>query len=199
VFSGGREVEEWNTGSVVMTVTVAGHRVLIAGDATQQTWHDVLERAGELWQGADVVVAWHHGARLGSKDGTDYDSLVWRRVLAREGKIVCISCGSGNRYAHPHDETLRAIKEHAGQIYCTQRKKSIDDSSVETDDSITLLRIMSKSELWVEDDGTQCCGDIVVEIGPPEGLAVKCSTGDCAARESRVGCCALPAIAQRTA
>jgi beta-lactamase superfamily II metal-dependent hydrolase len=194
VFSG-QEVEDWNTGSVVMTITVAGKRLLIAGDATRRTWTEIFERAKERWTGADAVVAWHHGGKLGSSDGVDYDSLVWRRVLARDGKVVLISCGSGNRYGHPHLETLGAIEACGGKVFCTQRFQSVDPEPPSPRDEVEkVLYRKSKGRARAEDDGGQCCGDIVVEFGPPEGITVRCSTSDSGERKSGDPCCKLHTI-----
>jgi beta-lactamase superfamily II metal-dependent hydrolase len=188
----GREIDTWNTASVVMTVGVAGRQILLAGDATHQTWEEILERAGSRWGGADVVVAWHHGGRLGFKKGVDYDALVWERVLTRAGKVVCISCGSRNHYGHPHAETLTAVRDQNGHVYCTQRHHRQRDlhRPVRTDDQHTMfLRTIAKSPLRIEHDDDQCCGNIVVDVGPLNELTVTCSTADCADRLTRAGCC----------
>jgi beta-lactamase superfamily II metal-dependent hydrolase len=186
----GHEVEDWNTSSIVITFEIGGRRVLLAGDATYKTWQEILDRAGSSWEGADIVVAWHHGAKLGSHNEIDYDALVWERVLRRDGRIVCISCGSHNNYGHPDPYTVEMIRRHSGEVFCTERAgKRVDIVDDRDEDATTIYLLgVAKSELWTEDERT-CCGNILIEIQDTGSIKVSCSNGECGDRNSRRGCC----------
>jgi beta-lactamase superfamily II metal-dependent hydrolase len=186
----GHEVEDWNTSSIVATLEISGRRVLLAGDATYKTWQEILDRAGSQWEGADIVVAWHHGGKLGSHNGTDYDALVWGRVLRRDGRVVTVSCGSHNSYGHPHPYTIETVKRYGGEVYCTERTGQRLDVVDDRDEDATLIYLLgvAKSELWTEDERT-CCGDILIEIQATGSMEVSCSNGECDHRNSRRGCC----------
>lgn len=188
----GREVDDWNTASVMLTVTAARRRVLIAGDATRNTWDDVLRRAGPTWVGADVVVAWHHGAKLGD-GGTPHDGLVWERVLSRDGKIVCVSCGGHNRYGHPHPEMIGAAVRSGGHIFCTQRRGSRAITPISGGSGsahVRVLRDIAKRDPW--SSGLQCCGTITVSIGLQGELETVCESTLCNDRITIAGCCSHP-------
>jgi beta-lactamase superfamily II metal-dependent hydrolase len=189
VFSG-REIEQWNAASAVVSIDVGKSRILLTGDATSRTWEEILQRAGASWVGADAVVAWHHGGRLGTRGGFDHDEHVWSRVLRKDGGVVCISCGAQNRYRHPHDETLRAVGKCRAETYCTQRGRARRETQVPLPrDSGTMLLRSAAKALWVEEtpDG-RCCGDIILEVGDGHPLSVSYAH---AGRELHDACCCV--------
>ena len=82
-----------NDDSLVVLLEHEGQRVLLTGD---------IERAAEDWLASrlpevDVVQAPHHGSRTSSSAGL---------VAATNPDWVVISCGLGNRFGHPHANTL---------------------------------------------------------------------------------------------
>jgi beta-lactamase superfamily II metal-dependent hydrolase len=190
IFSG-REIEDWNAASIVITISVNGRRILLAGDATKETWAYILNRGKGKWSGADVAVAWHHGGRLGPMSGHNYDSHVWQQVLSRHVKVVCISCGSHNRYGHPHRDTIEAITSLAGTVYCTERAApKITEQLRFQDETVLMLAAMSRKKLWVEDDRSgKCCGNIVVHIDSVGNVTPECSSVKCAERSKEHPCC----------
>jgi len=186
IFSGG-EIEDWNAASIVMTISVNGRRVLLEGDANQQTWAEILERG--QWKGTDIAVAWHHGARLGRRVDVDYDSHVWQQVLSKDVKIVCISCGSHNRYGHPHRETIEAISSQTGSIYCTERTPpKVRDELRLDDDTARELAKRSIGGFRIERDD-KCCGNIKLSIDSAGNVTVQCSKIECEKRSKDHPCC----------
>jgi beta-lactamase superfamily II metal-dependent hydrolase len=188
---GVRNVENWNAASVVLTVDVNGTRFLLAGDSTARTWQEVFKHSKDHWEGADVVVAWHHGGRLGTRDGQDFDKLVWERVLIRKRKIVGISCGSSNTYGHPHPDTIRNITQCGGNIYCTEKSRRNTPSGRARGqiDSIAMQLHGVAKKVWYQIPDEKCCGDITVEVRPDNELVVTCSSGECSTRVYGNNCC----------
>lgn len=64
----------------------------------------------------DVLKAGHHGSRHSSSD----DFL--RRIRP---KLTVISCGTGNRYGHPHQETLERLKFYGSKVLRTDQSGCI--------------------------------------------------------------------------
>jgi len=86
-----------NNNSLVLLITYGAVSFLMTGDMEAQ------ER-GTIWPPprCTVLKAAHHGSR----NGTDKSFLE-----ATSPKIVILSYGKGNRYGHPHEETVNAIAE----------------------------------------------------------------------------------------
>lgn len=114
---------DWNSTSIVLAIEYAGRRILLPGDATASTWTEIFRRAGSSDLVCDVVVAWHHGAALGIRDGIKMDEVAWARLLNSAGdSSVLVSAGCGNPYGHPSIGTLEAVTRGRGKISCTQLK-----------------------------------------------------------------------------
>ena len=75
--------------------------------------------------GADVYQVGHHGSRTSSSSAF---------LDAVAPKYAVISCGAGNDYGHPHQETLDALSSRGIEIYRTDLQGSIvastDGSSI---------------------------------------------------------------------
>lgn len=100
--------ETGNEASMVLELQYREFEMLFTGD---------LEGEGERWltesgrlKDCDVLKAGHHGSR----NSTSPDLL--ELVLP---EVTVISAGKGNRYGHPHKETIKRLEEVGSRIYCT--------------------------------------------------------------------------------
>jgi Metallo-beta-lactamase superfamily len=190
----GRSRPEWNAASAVLTIEHKGKRLLFGGDANHLTWRDIFGRDvdGRLVR-SDLSLACHHGARLGSHGGEDYDDKVWRSVLGvgQPSPFVLISHGCG-RYGHPHDETVHAVKRRGGLVACTQlRDRSASDAKEREElvRSLNLDDFPGDLDEWeiIDTDHNSCSGTLTAEIDDGGRLSVT------AAGPRQVGSAALPA------
>ena len=100
--------ENDNNRGVSVLATVEEYDILITGDLDAQAEMRLMS----LWDVPDVdlMVAGHHGARSSNSQAL-LDKLC--------PETVAISVGTGNRYGHPHKETLDRLRNAGVQIYRT--------------------------------------------------------------------------------
>lgn len=90
----------------------------MCGDAETEAEED-MARSG-LNLSADVLKSGHHGSHTSSSpEFLEAVSPSW----------AVISCGKGNSYGHPHEETLKKYAEHRIQVLRTDEKGTIIASS----------------------------------------------------------------------
>ena len=101
---------EGNEDSLVLLLSYAQEgkslRVLLTGDAELDQEREFVQEVGDI----DVLKLGHHG----SKVSVDTDLL---GTLKPEFSIA--SAGEGNRYGHPSDACIDAVKEAGGAFACT--------------------------------------------------------------------------------
>lgn len=101
---------EGNEDSLVLLLSYAQEgkslRVLLTGDAELDQEREFAQEVGDI----DVLKLGHHG----SKVSVDTDLL---GTLKPELSIA--SAGEGNRYGHPSDACIDAVKEAGGAFVCT--------------------------------------------------------------------------------
>ena len=101
---------EGNEDSLVLLLSYAQEgkslRVLLTGDAELDQEREFVQEVGDI----DVLKLGHHG----SKVSVDTDLL---GTLKPELSIA--SAGEGNRYGHPSDACIDAVKEAGGAFECT--------------------------------------------------------------------------------
>lgn len=104
-----------NDSSIILKIGLGRVGFLFMGDAERG------ERASLLANGSDmqatVLKVAHHGSRNGS------DSAFLARV---HPEVAVISCGLGNRYGHPHVETLDALRRAGVNIWRTDLQGTIN-------------------------------------------------------------------------
>jgi len=99
-----------NDNSLVLRLRV-GHRVvLLAGDA-ERAQEQLLLRGGRDLR-ADLLKVGHHGSRTSS--GPAF-------IAAVRPSLAVISCGSRNRFGHPHRVTLDTLVGHGSTVVRTDR------------------------------------------------------------------------------
>lgn len=101
---------EGNEDSLVLLLSYVqegkGLRILLTGDAELDQERDFVQEVGDI----DVLKLGHHGSKV-SVDGELLDVLKPELSLA--------SAGEGNRYGHPSDACIDAVKEAGGVFACT--------------------------------------------------------------------------------
>lgn len=109
--------EDTNAASMVIYLTYGEFSMLLTGDVEgageRQLTAYLDERAV---RNLTVLKVSHHGSR-----GTTSDALLQQLQPA----IAVISCGKGNRYGHPHQETLERLTAVGTAIYRTDEKGAI--------------------------------------------------------------------------
>lgn len=187
---------DWNAASTVLIIEHRGARVLFSGDANSLTWSEIFARGGERYLSSDITVAWHHGARLGSRAGENYDEKVWASVLRRDGgksPCVLISHGCG-RYGHPHKDTVRSIENHGGAVACTQLRER---NPITVDDywrainSLGLNVYPNLTEGWdvYSEDVNACSGNILADVEETGDVSIHCEGPRQLGGSSRPACC----------
>ena len=106
--------EPGNAASMVLDVSFHKFEMLFTGDVEGEG-EKLLEQKGGLRQ-YDVLKVAHHG----SKNSTTEEFL---RQTAP--KCAWISSGIGNRYGHPHVETVQKLQEVGSVIYGTQEHGAV--------------------------------------------------------------------------
>lgn len=108
------EYDDTNNKSIVMKITYGGTSFLFAGDAERESEQDILDAGCDL--SADVLKVGHHG----SSTSTSYPFL--REIMP---KYAVISCGKGNSYGHPNDETLSKLSDAGAEVFRTDERGHI--------------------------------------------------------------------------
>lgn len=92
------DYKEINDYSVVIKLSYGIHSFLFTGDAEILSENEMLNAGYNL--NSDVIKLGHHGSHSSSSE---------EFLKAVSPSYAVISCGEGNDYDHPHDETLEAL------------------------------------------------------------------------------------------
>lgn len=95
-----KEYEDNNDNSIVLKITYGNNTFLMTGDMERESEQDLLECGYDL--SADVLKVGHHG----SSTSTSYPFL--REVMPT---YAVISCGVGNEYGHPREDTMSRLRD----------------------------------------------------------------------------------------
>ena len=103
-----------NVGSLVLSVTFGEFSMLCTGDV-EAKGEDVLMRRLKGQQFTVLKVA-HHGSKHSSSEAF---------LRTAQPEIAIISAGEDNSYGHPHQETLKRLKDIGCKIFETVRNGAI--------------------------------------------------------------------------
>lgn len=115
--------EAWtvNDMSIVVRIDYGDNAFILTGDAEYTSEYMMLDSGFPLR--ADVIEIGHHGS---------YTSTTQEFLDKVDPKYIIISCGKGNAYGHPHQETLDKLRNIAtlrtdlvGTITCISDGKNI--------------------------------------------------------------------------
>ena len=102
------ELENENSKSVVFMAKIRGRKFLITGDAETDTESKMLKDGVDV--SCDVLKVGHHGSSTSTSK---------KFLTAASPAFAAISCGKGNKYSHPHDETLAKLEKEKIKIFRT--------------------------------------------------------------------------------
>ena len=107
---------EGNEDSLVLLLSYAQEgkrlRVLLTGDAELDQEREFVQEVGDI----DVLKLGHHGSKV-SVDGELLDTL--------KPELSIASAGEGNRYGHPSEVCIDAVKDAGGAFACTIERGDI--------------------------------------------------------------------------
>ena len=112
------QYSDTNDTSLVLRIDYGSTSFLLTGDMEKTAETDLVNSGANLR--ADVLQVGHHG----SSTSTSY--LFLNAVLPEMGVI---SCGAGNKYGHPHEETLSILRDAGVDVYRTDLQGTITISS----------------------------------------------------------------------
>lgn len=104
-----------NDRSLVIKVCYGSTSVLLTGDIESEAEASIVARYGSFLK-SSIVKAPHHGSRSSSTPSF---------VAASDPDHLVISCGSRNRFGHPHREVLRRWSHSGSAIHRTDRSGAI--------------------------------------------------------------------------
>ena len=106
-----------NDYSPLIVIDYCGYKIMLTGDAETETEKEFVTYYSEnkVLYDVDVLKAGHHGSSTSSSE--DFLSFI-------KPENFIISCGAGNSYGHPHEETLLKFASY-GTIFRTDVQGSI--------------------------------------------------------------------------
>lgn len=108
------DYENLNNYSTLVKITHGDNSFLVTGDCETAEEKDLLAQGLDLK--SKVLKAGHHGSNTSSS------AAFLDEVLPR---YAVISCGEGNKYGHPNDETVTRLKKYANEIYITKDEGTV--------------------------------------------------------------------------
>lgn len=100
--------DESNENSVVIKLIHGENSFLITGDAEYHSEEAMCHSGLDLE--CDVLVPGHHGSAT---------ATTWDFLMKAVPEYAVISCGEGNSYGHPHEETMEKLESAEVQVYRT--------------------------------------------------------------------------------
>lgn len=101
--------ESVNEGSAVIKAECFGKSALLCADAGEYAENMLIMKHSDLLK-SDIIKVGHHGSS---------DSATDKFLSYVCPKIAVISCGYGNSYGHPSEDTLKRLKNAGAEIYRT--------------------------------------------------------------------------------
>jgi len=134
--------EDSNNNSIALMLSHGNNTYLFTGDAEEDEESDIVKL--DLPAGIDVYKTGHHGSKSSSSE---------ELLNAITPKYAVISCGEGNKYGHPHAQTLNNFRMMGIQVFRTDEQGTIIASS--NGEEITWNCSPSTSWIAGEPIGTQ--------------------------------------------
>lgn len=110
------DYDDPNEMSIVIKSVYGDTSVMLTGDAEVESEGDIVKRWSAATLKCDILKVGHHGSTTSTTDAF---------LNAVDPEIAVISCGEGNKYGHPHDETIEKLTAKGITIYRTDTDGSI--------------------------------------------------------------------------
>jgi competence protein ComEC len=152
----GANYGDMNDWSIVLRVEYGDTAFLFTGDAhTNKSENEQLASGFPLQ--ADVLKVGHHGSKTSS-------SQAYLNAVAPT--FAVISCGTGNPYGHPHNETINSLNAMGVTIYRTDEQGTI--IAVSDGKTIEFKVIPSPEKVYIGNKNTKTlhldsCGSLPIE------------------------------------
>lgn len=138
----GSGYDDLNNYSAVVKVEYGSTAFLFAGDTESASEQEMIASGANLK--ADVLKVGHHGSR---------SSTTQAFLSSVSPKYAVISCGAGNSYGHPHQETLDRLKKAGVQTYRTDTQGTVIITS--DGKTLTIKTLGSTIKTRAPDTGTK--------------------------------------------
>ncbi|MBS6955583.1 MAG: MBL fold metallo-hydrolase [Enterocloster asparagiformis] len=106
--------DDLNNWSIGIKLTNGNDSFVMCGDAESQSETDICANGIDI--SADVLKLGHHGSNTSSSEAF---------LNAVNPKYAVISCGMGNSYGHPHQETMDKLSARGIQVFRTDEQGTI--------------------------------------------------------------------------
>lgn len=110
-----KEYEDLNSYSPIIKLSFNSKSFMFTGDAEKDSEQDVVTKYGEDLK-ADVLKYGHHGSSTSTSEAF---------LNSVKPSIGIISCGTNNKYGHPHKETIQKSEERKIQLYETDKDGAV--------------------------------------------------------------------------
>jgi len=139
-----QKFDDPNNTSIVMKITYGSTSFLFTGDAERESEQAILEAGYDI--SATVLKVGHHG----SDTSTTYPFL--REIMPQ---YAVISCGDGNSYGHPHENTLSRLRDAdvvlyrtdmQGTVTCRSDGRTVSIEVERNADAVTNPTVLSEDE-----------------------------------------------------
>lgn len=105
-----------NSMSIMCVLSYGGRKVMFTGDGEVETEEWFMGTVGESELDVDVLKVGHHGSH--SCTSTAFVEFI-------KPEYAVISCGEGNKYKHPHQETMTTLNTYGVATYRTDQNGNI--------------------------------------------------------------------------
>ncbi len=105
---------EVNDNSVVLRVSYGDMTLMLMGDAGKAAEAGILDSGSDVR--AKVFKVGHHGSRYSSSPAF---------ISAVSPEVAVYMAGTGNKYGHPHEETITTLKNAGVQLFGTDKNGTI--------------------------------------------------------------------------
>jgi competence protein ComEC len=110
------DYDDPNEMSIVVKSTYGETSVMLTGDAEKKSEADSLKKWSADTFKCNILKVGHHGSSSSTTEAF---------LNAVDPDIAVISCGSGNKYGHPHDEVIERLLAKGVEIYQTDEDGDI--------------------------------------------------------------------------
>ena len=108
------KANESNDNSVAIKLIHGENVFLITGDAEYKSEENMCNSGIDL--DCDVLVPGHHGSATATS---------WLLLQHAVPEYAVISCGEGNSYGHPHEDTMEKLESMEIQVFRTDKQGTV--------------------------------------------------------------------------
>lgn len=110
-----------NQTSAILRLTCSGRRIIFSGDATIEAWKYLSSNIpNEKPLSCDIMTIPHHGGNITTDSSMEESEQkrLYSEIIRPDYGVV--SVGTYNKYGHPSEVSISALKEAGVKVLCTQ-------------------------------------------------------------------------------